>query len=106
MPLMASGILKFLLMRSTVLAINHVERAKVGVVAAKELDELSARVAATVVLPFDRHVHEGKEIGLDRLSKESRRSYLEMAAALADMFPGNGMEQDLRLGARRPRHGS
>jgi len=94
------------LMRSTVLAINHVERAKVGVVAAKELDELSARVAATVVLPFDRHVHEGKEIGLDRLSKESRRSYLEMAAALADMFPGNGMEQDLRLGARRPRHGS
>jgi MinD-like ATPase involved in chromosome partitioning or flagellar assembly len=94
------------LMHSTVLAINHVERAKVGVVAAKELDELSARVAATVVLPFDRHVHEGKEIGLDRLSKESRRSYLEMAAALADMFPGEGMEQDLPLGARRPRHGS
>jgi MinD-like ATPase involved in chromosome partitioning or flagellar assembly len=94
------------LMHSTVLAINHVEPAKVGVVAAKELDELSARVAATVVLPFDRHVHEGKEIGLDRLSKESRRSYLEMAAALADMFPGKGMEEDLRLGARRPPHGS
>ncbi len=94
------------LMRSTVLAINHVEPAKVGVVAAKELDELSARVAATVVLPFDRHVHDGKEIGLDRLSKESRRSYLEMAAALADMFPRKGVEQNLRLGARRPPHGS
>ncbi|WP_156772053.1 MinD/ParA family protein [Mycobacterium sp. 1245805.9] len=93
------------LMARTVLAINHVEAGKVAVVAAKELDDLSARVAATVVLPFDRHVHDGKEIGLDRLSRESRRSYLEMAAALADVFPGPGMEQNLRLGARRPPHG-
>jgi MinD-like ATPase involved in chromosome partitioning or flagellar assembly len=94
------------LMRQTVLAINHVEAGKVAVVAAKELDQLSARVAATVVLPFDRHVHDGKEIGLDRLSKESRRSYLEMAAALADMFPRAAVQEDLRLGARRPPHGS
>jgi len=42
---------------------------------------------ATVLLPFDRHVHEGREIGLDKLSKESRRGYLEVAAALADMLP-------------------
>ena len=82
------------LMKSTVLAINHVEPGKVGMVAAKELEQLSARVAATVVLPFDRHVHEGKEVGLDRLSKESRRAYLEMAATLADMF--KGIEQNLR----------
>jgi MinD-like ATPase involved in chromosome partitioning or flagellar assembly len=93
------------LISSTVLAINHVEPGKVSVVAAKELDELSARVAATVVLPFDRHVHDGKEIGLDRLSKESRRCYLEMAAALADLFPGKHAEQNLRLGAGRPPHG-
>jgi MinD-like ATPase involved in chromosome partitioning or flagellar assembly len=93
------------LMSSTVLAINHVEPGKVGVVAAKELDELSARVAASVVLPFDRHVHDGTEIGIDRLSKESKRSYLEMAAALADMFPRERREQDLRLGTRRPPRG-
>ena len=84
------------LMKSTVLAINHIEPAKAGAVALKELEELSARVATTVELPFDRHVHEGKEIGLDRLSKESRRSYLEMAAALADMVPGRRIEQDVR----------
>ena len=89
------------LMRSTVLAINHIEPAKPGAVAAKELEELSARVATTVELPFDRHVHEGKEIGLDRLSKESRRRYLEMAAALADMVPGRRVEQDVCLGAPR-----
>ena len=93
------------LMRSTVLAINHVEHAKVGVLAAKELEELSARIAATVVLPFDRHVHDGKEIGLDRLSKESRRSYLEMAAVLGDVFPGEHVEQNLRLAAARPPRG-
>lgn len=84
------------LMKTTVLAVNHIEPAKPGAVAAKELEELSARVAATVELPFDRHVHEGKEIGLDRLSKESRRSYLELAAALADMVPGGRIEQHIR----------
>jgi chromosome partitioning protein len=88
------------LMKSTVLAINHIEPAKPGAVARKELEELSARVATSGELPFDRHVHEGKEIGLDRLSKESRRSYLEMAAALAHMIPGR-MEQNIRLDARR-----
>ncbi len=90
------------LMRSTILVINHVEPAKVDNVAAKELELLSARVAATVVLPFDRHVHEGKQISLDRMSRESRRSYLEMAAVLADMFPGTSAPHDRRVGAVRP----
>jgi MinD-like ATPase involved in chromosome partitioning or flagellar assembly len=81
-----------LLVRSTILAINHVESAKVELLAVKEIERLTARVAAAVVLPFDRHIHEGKQIELDRLSKESRRSYLEMAAMLADMFPGRGQE--------------
>jgi MinD-like ATPase involved in chromosome partitioning or flagellar assembly len=93
------------LVNNTVLAINHVQPTKVGVVAAKELDQLSARVAATVVLPFDRHVHEGKEIGVDRLSKESRRCYLEMAATIADMFPGKGGQENLRIGDRRQPRG-
>ena len=90
------------LMKSTVLAINYVEPAKLDSVAAKELESLSARVAATVVLPFDRHVHEGKELGLDRLSKQSRRSYLEMAALLADMAAGRRTEQADRSTAWRP----
>ncbi|OBH25707.1 cobalamin biosynthesis protein CobB [Mycobacterium sp. E342] len=91
------------LVRSAVLAINHVEPAKLDLLAARELERLSARVAATVVLPFDRHIHEGKQIELDRLSKESRRSYLEMAAVLADMFPGRGGARN-RLPAPRSPH--
>jgi MinD-like ATPase involved in chromosome partitioning or flagellar assembly len=82
------------LIASTLLAINHTEPAAPNTLACKELEQLSAYVAATVVLPFDRHIHEGKEIGLDQLSRESRRCYLEMAAALADMFPGNAMQRD------------
>ena len=93
------------LIKSTILAVNHVEPAKVDSVAVKELELLSARVAATVVLPFDRHVHKGRQIALDRLSKESRCSYLEMAAALADMFPGRGRQPD-RLPASRSPHWS
>ncbi|BBX97645.1 hypothetical protein MLAC_29390 [Mycobacterium lacus] len=94
------------MLTSTVLAINHTELAKPNTLAAKELEQLSAQVPATVALPFDRPIHAGEEIGLDRLSKQSRRSYLEMAAALADMFAGKGRERDLAAGSRihlRPR---
>jgi MinD-like ATPase involved in chromosome partitioning or flagellar assembly len=76
------------LLKSTILAVNHVDPTKVSSLAAKEIDALSARVGRTVVLPFDQHIHEGRRIELDRLSKESRRSYLQMAAALADMVAG------------------
>ncbi len=91
------------LLRSTVLAVNHVAPTKLDTVAAKELEQLSARVAATVMLPFDRHVHEGKQIGLDKLSKDSRRCYLELAALLADMFPTRhapGRETGPAIGGR------
>lgn len=90
------------LLRSTILAVNHVEPARVEVLATTEIERLSARVAATVVLPFDRHIHDGKQIELDRLSKESRRCYLEMAAVLAGMFPGGGRRPGRLPPARSP----
>ncbi|ODR10386.1 cobalamin biosynthesis protein CobB [Mycobacterium sherrisii] len=76
------------LMTSTVLVMNYTEPTKPDGVVVKEFESLAARVAAAAVLPFDRHVHEGRELGLDRLSKESRRGYLELAAALGDMAAG------------------
>jgi MinD-like ATPase involved in chromosome partitioning or flagellar assembly len=74
---------------STVLAINQTEREKPGSLVAKGLAQLFEQFPPerVAVLPFDRHVHEGKEIALKHLSKQSRRRYLELAAALADMFP-------------------
>ncbi|WAJ46792.1 MinD/ParA family protein [Mycobacterium sp. Aquia_216] len=85
------------LLKSTVLALNYTEPAKLDGVVTNEFESLSARVPATVVLPFDRYVHRGKELGLDRLSKESRRGYLEMAAALGDMAAGRSVGPDAPL---------
>jgi MinD-like ATPase involved in chromosome partitioning or flagellar assembly len=77
------------LVDSTVLVINHIERKRPGAVLAGELEQLSGQFAAgrVVVLPFDPHVHAGRGISLERLSKLSRRRYLELAAVLAEMFP-------------------
>jgi chromosome partitioning protein len=74
---------------SAVLAINHTERARPSGPVNRRLEQLSDQFAANrvVTLPFDRHVHEGNEIALERLGKHSRRGYLELAAALADIFP-------------------
>lgn len=77
------------LIESTVLAINHTERGRPSGQVNRRLQQLSDQFASNrvVILPFDRHVHEGKEIALERLCRQGRRGYLEMAAALADMFP-------------------
>lgn len=74
---------------SAVLVINHTERGKPSGPVNNGLQQLSAQFSAkrVVNVPFDRHVHEGQEIALERLGKRSRRAYLETAAALADMFP-------------------
>jgi MinD-like ATPase involved in chromosome partitioning or flagellar assembly len=77
------------LVESTVLVINHTERGKPTRPVQNRLQQLSDQFVPkrVVNLPFDRHVHEGQEITLERLGKRSRRGCLEMAAALADMFP-------------------
>jgi MinD-like ATPase involved in chromosome partitioning or flagellar assembly len=77
------------LVESTVLVINHTERGRPSGLVSNRLQQLSDQFVPkrVVNLPFDRHVHEGQEITLERLGKRSRRGYLEMAAALADMFP-------------------
>lgn len=82
------------LMKSTVLVMNHTEPTKTDGVVTKEFEALAARVATAVALPFDRHVHEGRELGLDRLSRESRRGYLKLAAALGDLAAGRPVGDD------------
>ncbi|WP_459959995.1 MinD/ParA family ATP-binding protein, partial [Mycobacterium avium] len=77
------------LLDSTVLVINHTERGKPNVEVPKAVEQWSRQIRSEriVVLPFDPHIHEGKEIILELLSKKSQRRYLEIAAMLADMFP-------------------
>jgi MinD-like ATPase involved in chromosome partitioning or flagellar assembly len=77
------------LLESTVLAINNTEPGKSTTLVAKAVDHFSREVRPerVIVVPFDQHVHDGREIFLELLSKKSRRRYLEMAAVLSHLFP-------------------
>ena len=80
------------LLENAVLIINHTEAGKPNVIVPKVVDEFSRRIdrERIFITPFDKHIHEGREINLDLLSKKTRRRYLEIAAVLSDMFPRTG----------------
>jgi MinD-like ATPase involved in chromosome partitioning or flagellar assembly len=77
------------LLDTAVLVINTTVRGKLNVDVAKVVEQFSRQIRAEriFVTPFDPHIHEGKEITLELLSPKSRRRYLELAAAVADLFP-------------------
>ncbi|ADT97440.1 MinD/ParA family ATP-binding protein [Mycolicibacterium gilvum] len=54
----------------------------------KIVDHFTRRCRAVCQVPFDAHLEEGAEISLDRLRPQTRASLLELAAAVADGFPG------------------
>jgi len=54
----------------------------------KVVDHFARRCRAVCQVPFDPHLEEGAEISLDRLRADTRESLLELAAAVADGFPG------------------
>jgi MinD-like ATPase involved in chromosome partitioning or flagellar assembly len=82
------------LLESAILVINHIERGKPNVDVERAIEQWSRQIRADhiLVLPFDSHVHEGKEITLELLSKKTRRRYLEVAALIADQFPKTAAE--------------
>lgn len=54
----------------------------------KVVDHFARRSRAVCRVPFDAHLEEGAEISLERLRTETRESLLELAAVVADGFPG------------------
>ncbi|WP_048632408.1 MinD/ParA family ATP-binding protein [Mycolicibacterium aurum] len=54
----------------------------------KVVDHFTRRCRAVCQVPFDPHLEEGAEIGLDRLRAETRESLLELAATVSEGFPG------------------
>ena len=47
-------------------------------------------------MPFDTHLEEGAEISLDRLKPDTRDALLDLAATVAQGFPGAGFPGALR----------
>lgn len=45
-----------------------------------------SRTRAVHVIPFDRHLSEGATVDLDRISKETKQAYMELAAIVAEDF--------------------
>jgi MinD-like ATPase involved in chromosome partitioning or flagellar assembly len=80
------------LLDSAVLLINCTQRGKAKVDIGKAVEQFSRQIRPEriFVMPFDDHIDEGQQITLELMSAASRRRYLEVAAAIAELFPTIG----------------
>ena len=77
------------LVRNSIAVINAVRPRPGKVDMNKVIDHFSRRCRAVRLVPFDSHLEEGAEISLDRLGRETREALTELAAVVADGFPGD-----------------
>ncbi len=78
------------LVRNSVAVINAVRPRSGKVDLQKVVEHFSRRCRAVRLVSFDPHLEEGAEVDLDRLKRETRDALLELAAVVADAFPGKG----------------
>jgi MinD-like ATPase involved in chromosome partitioning or flagellar assembly len=76
------------LVRNSVAVINGVRPRPGKVDMNKVIDHFSRRCRAVQLVPYDAHLEEGAEIDLNRLRRGTRESLTELAATIADGFPG------------------
>lgn len=77
------------LLDTMVLVINNIQRGKPNIDVERTVKVFSRQIGREriFVLPFDAHIFEGGQITLELLSATSRRRYLELAAAISELFP-------------------
>ena len=83
------------MVRNSVAVVNGVRPRSGKVDLKKVVDHFSRRCRAVRLVPFDPHLEEGAEISLDRLRPETREALIELAAVVADDFPGTKKSNDL-----------
>ena len=76
------------MVRNSIAVINAVRPRSGKVDLHKVIDHFSRRCRAVRLVPFDPHLEAGAEIDLDRLRPETRDALIELAAIVADGFPG------------------
>jgi MinD-like ATPase involved in chromosome partitioning or flagellar assembly len=74
--------------RNSIAVINAVRSRTGKVDMNKVVDHFSRRCRAVRLIPFDPHLEEGAEISLDQLRRSTREALTELAAVVADGFPG------------------
>ncbi|OBK28375.1 ATPase [Mycobacterium asiaticum] len=77
------------LVRNSIAVINAVRSRSGKVDMQKVIEHFARRCRAVRVVPFDPHLEEGAEISLDRLRRDTREALAELAAVVADGFPGD-----------------
>ena len=75
--------------RNSIAVINGVRPRTGKVDMNKVVDHFSRRCRAVRLVPWDPHLEEGAEISLDRLRRPTREAITELAAVVADGFPGD-----------------
>jgi MinD-like ATPase involved in chromosome partitioning or flagellar assembly len=72
-----------------------------------DMDKLARHFLPSVrslhVVPFDDHLAEGSEVDLDKLSRQTRQSFLELAGSIADGFAALGSGRAVTHGRNIPR---
>jgi MinD-like ATPase involved in chromosome partitioning or flagellar assembly len=77
------------LVKQSIAVINGVRPRSGKVDMQKVVDHFARRCRAVRLVPFDPHLEEGAEIHLERLKRETREALVELAALVAEGFPGN-----------------
>jgi MinD-like ATPase involved in chromosome partitioning or flagellar assembly len=76
------------MVRNSIAVINAVRPRTGKVDMNKVIEHFSRRCRAVRLVPFDPHLEEGAEIDLDRLRRPTREALTELAAVVAEGFPG------------------
>jgi MinD-like ATPase involved in chromosome partitioning or flagellar assembly len=85
------------MVRRSVAVINAVRPRSGKVDLQKVVDHFARRCRAVRLVPFDPHLEEGAEIGLEMLKRETREALIELAAVVADDFPGGTRRESVPL---------
>ncbi len=83
------------MVRNSIAVINAVRPRSGKVDMQKVVDHFSRRCRGVRLVPFDPHLEEGAEISLERLRRETREALVELAAVVAEGFPGAQRPNDL-----------
>ena len=83
------------MVRNSIAVINAVRPRSGKVDMQKVVDHFSRRCRAVRLVPFDPHLEEGAEINLESLRRETREALTELAAVVAEGFPGAQRPNDL-----------